>query len=189
MLSPETNEMERRDATLSMEKANVLSLALMAVVILVAGLPYVGIWGLEALVVARDQATGLLLLLPLLIGGIVAHEGIHALGWKVLGGVSWEHIEFGVKKMTPYTHCTTTLPLTAYRWGTALPGLILGVLPLVAALLWGSAQLLIWGVIFTSAASGDAMVLWLLRDAPSGALVHDHPSEAGCQILVPAANS
>ena len=185
----ETDNMEQRDATLSMERANALSLALMAVVILAAGIPYVGIWGLEALVAALDQVTGWLLLLPLLIGGIVAHEGIHALGWKFLGGVSWEHIEFGVKKLTPYTHCTTTLPLTAYRWGTALPGLILGVLPLGAALLWGSGPLLLWGVVFTSAASGDAMVLWLLRDAPSGALVRDHPSEVGCQILIPAANS
>ncbi len=186
MPSPETNDMERRDATLSMEKANVLSLALMAVVILVAGLPYVGIWGLEALMTALDQATGWLLLLPLLIGGIVAHEGIHALSWKILGGVSWEHIEFGVKKMTPYTHCATTLPLAAYRWGTALPGLILGVIPLVAAMLWGWGPLLLWGIVFTSAASGDAMVLWLLRDAPSGALVRDHPSEVGCEILIPA---
>ncbi|NBD36499.1 MAG: hypothetical protein GVY30_10960 [Chloroflexi bacterium] len=186
MPSPETNDMERRDATLSMEKANVLSLVLMAVVIFVAGLPYVGIWGLEALVTALDQTTGLLLFLPLLIVGIIIHEGIHALSWKVLGGVSWEHIKFGVKKMTPYTHCTTTLPLMAYRWGTALPGLILGVLPLIAGLLWGSGQLFIWGIVFTSAASGDAMVLWLLRDAPSGALVRDHPSEVGCQLLIPA---
>ena len=86
MPSSAKDEMERRDATLSMEKANVLSLALMAVVILGAGIPYVGIWGLEALVAALDQATGWLLLLPLLIGGIVAHEGIHALGWKFWAG-------------------------------------------------------------------------------------------------------
>jgi hypothetical protein len=178
--------MKRRNATLSMGKANALSLVLMAVVILVVGLPYVGIWGLEALVTALDQMTDWVLFLPLLIGGIVAHEGIHALSWKVLGGASWEHIEFGVKKLTPYTHCTTTLPLSAYRWGTALPGLVLGVLPLVVGLLWGWGQLFIWGIVFTSAASGDAMVLWLLREAPSRAQVRDHPSEVGCQLLIPA---
>ncbi len=72
----ETDNMEWRDATLSMERANALSLALMAVVILAAGIPYVGIWGLEALVAALDQVTGWLLLLPLLIGGIVAHDSL-----------------------------------------------------------------------------------------------------------------
>jgi len=37
--------------------------------------------------------------------------------------------------------------------------------------------------VFTVAAGGDAMILWSLRKEDRGALVLDHPSNAGCSIV------
>jgi hypothetical protein len=38
-------------------------------------------------------------------------------------------------------------------------------------------------LIFTLAAGGDALILWLLRGVPAGRLVRDHPSKPGCLVL------
>lgn len=60
-----------------------------------------------------------------------------------------------------------------------MPCLVLGVVPTVAAFFTGRVMLLIYGVIFISAAAGDLMVMWRLRKEKSNVMVQDHPSEAG----------
>jgi hypothetical protein len=37
----------------------------------------------------------------------------------------------------------------------------------------------------TYAASGDMMILFLIRDVKPPAQVEDHPTDAGCYVLVP----
>jgi len=39
-------------------------------------------------------------------------------------------------------------------------------------------------MMMTAAAGGDMMILWLLRKDKSPVLVEDHPSEAGCYVLI-----
>lgn len=181
---PNQNPPETRAATLTLAQANRMSVGLTIAVILLATLPYRLLWGNASLDVAAKQMLHWRSLF-ILIGGILLHEGLHALGWKVFGRLPWAHLHFGVKMLTPYTHCSAPLPLAAYRWGTALPGLLLGVLPLLAGLLLGEGRLLLWGTVFTAAAAGDGMVLWLVRAAPPHALVLDHPSAVGCQLILP----
>ena len=43
-------------------------------------------------------------------------------------------------------------------------------------------MLLILGVLFISAASGDFMVVWILRKESLNSFVQDHTSEPGCFI-------
>lgn len=81
------------------------------------------------------------------------------------------------------------MPIKPYRLGTLLPGLVLGILPLLAAYLLANGALLWFGFIFTLAAGGDFLILWLLRADADPWLVEDHPSLAGCTLIAPSALS
>lgn len=174
-----------RDATVSLVTANVVAIPLMLVVGLVFLAVYGWIWGWAALGLALERSLGAWRFWVAAVVGIVVHEGLHALGWVLTGGLSWREISFGVKDFTPYAHAERPMRLSSYRVGAALPGVLLGLLPWLLSLLLGSGVLMVWGAFFTVTAAGDALILWLIRRAPSDALIRDHPSRAGCEVLVP----
>ena len=63
-----------------------------------------------------------------------------------------------------------------------MPGLLLGVVPIVVSFFVGSLFWLLIGILFTSAAAGDFLMIWVLREEHPETLVQDHPSELGCFI-------
>jgi hypothetical protein len=71
----------------------------------------------------------------------------------------------------------------AYRTAVLLPGIILGVLPAIVGLLIGSFWLTLFGAIMVMAAGGDLAVLLAVRDVPATAIVRDHPTKPGCEVL------
>ena len=188
-MEPEHDErypgMVRTDATLSLAMTSVVSLPLTLAILAVFLVPYVLIWGAPTISGAAGAALQVWGFVLLFILGIVAHEGLHAVGWAVFGRIPWRHIEFGIKSLTPYTHCSVPISVMAYRLGAALPGFALGVMPAGIGLLLGSGWLVLWGAVFAAAASGDFIILWLIRRTPNEALVLDHPDRAGCVILTP----
>lgn len=172
------------ERTMTLTAANVAALWLTPVLALIAVIPFLLVHhgdGLASSFSALfDQP---MMIFALAIGlplAIIVHEGLHALGWGAVAG--FQNIKFGFKEMTPYTHCTVPMPAWAYRIGAALPGLVLGVLPSLAAAMTGSAALLIFGVLMLIGAAGDAMILWMLRDLKGSTRVQDHPSKVGCLI-------
>ena len=64
-------------------------------------------------------------------------------------------------------------------------GLLLGILPYLFSLLLADGNLFWFGLFHTSAAGGDWLILWLLRNIRAGSLVEDHPTHAGCYVLEP----
>jgi hypothetical protein len=84
--------------------------------------------------------------------------------------------------LTPYAHLKRPIEAWQYRIGCWMPGLIVGLLPLLYGLATGQSGWFWYGVLFTWGAAGDAMVLWLIRDVPGHAIVEDHPARAGCYI-------
>ena len=93
-----------------------------------------------------------------LLVGTLLHEAIHATAFLRIGGASRPSVGMGVhwKMLTPYAWCEEPIAAEAYRWVALLPGLILGVVPFLAALAMSSAWLAAWGIFFTLAASGDS---------------------------------
>ncbi|MCE5178256.1 MAG: DUF3267 domain-containing protein [Porphyromonadaceae bacterium] len=85
-------------------------------------------------------------------------------------------------RILSYCHCTEPLKLRHYVVGALMPAFILGLIPTVVSLFNGNLMFLILGVFFISAASGDFMVVWILRKESPDNFVQDHPSEAGCYI-------
>jgi len=88
-----------------------------------------------------------------------------------------------IKSLSPYAHCKKPLSATAYRISAFLPGLLLGIFPGIISLISGNSYIFILAMIFTVAAGGDFLLIWMLRKIPAGCKVQDHPEKAGCIIL------
>lgn len=181
----EKDERTEVDLTTSFLAANVYGTLLGLLPGLALFFLYLGVRGGPSFTVSFTGFSFLLVLVVLIVG-IVIHELLHAMGWMVFAGAPRSTIEIGVKwrLLTPYAHGRQPMPVTGYRWGTFLPGLVMGLLPSLLAIAVGSFPLIALGVFFTVAAGGDFLVLWLLRSVPVGALVEDHPSRVGCIVYL-----
>jgi hypothetical protein len=174
----------KEDLSISMLKANIYSLlfGFAPAAVLVAA--YIVIWGLANFAQGFSALfDNLLWLLLIFIFGIVIHELLHGITWVVLGRKPFSAIKFGVTSLTPYAHLKEPVEVNVYRWGTFMPGLVLGFLPAVWGMLTGNGFALLIGALFIVLASGDLLILWLIRKVPAGRLVEDHPSRAGCYVL------
>ncbi|CAN5796212.1 hypothetical protein BH18ACI5_BH18ACI5_12500 [soil metagenome] len=83
----------------------------------------------------------------------------------------------------PYAHPRRPIPACCYAVGAAVPGVVLGIAPAIAGLVSGSGTLSSFGAMGLAAAGGDMMVIYTLRGLPSHALVQDHPSRVGCEVV------
>jgi hypothetical protein len=180
----ETINLNKKDLSISLAAANLYSIPLIIIPFFVFAFPYYLIWGKEDLIRGFNDFTKLITFIIAFVIGIILHELIHGLGWIYFGGQKWDKIQFGfkLKTLTPFAHCKEPVTARAYRYGTAAPGIILGIIPSLIGIITANSWLLWFGIIFTVAAGGDFLVLWLLRRIKSGVLVEDHPSRAGCYI-------
>lgn len=184
----EPPEDTRRDLSISMARANLYGLLLLIPAGALLALPYLALWSGAAFGDAwQAAADNLLPALGLFALGIVAHEAIHGLSWTIFGHKPRRAIRYGfkLKTLTPYAHCTEPMDARAYRLGAAMPGLLLGVGPWLAGLATGYGPTFLFGLLFTLAALGDGMILWMLRHVAPDAQVIDHPTRAGCYVIEP----
>ncbi len=177
-----------KDLSVSMIRANLYSLffTLPAVTVFLGG--YLFLWGKGGIISARQvMFHHLWISLLVLVGGIVLHELFHALTWMYLTKKPIKTITFGInlKALSPYAHSNQAMSIRAYRWGAAVPGLLLGIIPSLAGWISGNGGIMAFGLLFTAAAGGDAMVLWMIRKENPETLVLDHAVNAGCLILRP----
>jgi hypothetical protein len=171
-----------------MVKANVYSLIFALPVFIILTTGYVLLWGMDRLFRIRLLIHQYpLQSIAILIGGIILHELIHGMAWTFFGKKFFRDIKFGMslKTLTPYAHCRKPLEVSAYRMGALMPGFILGIIPALGGLLSGEGGLMGFGMLFTMAAGGDALIIWLIRHEHPADLALDHPSSAGCYIVEP----
>jgi hypothetical protein len=119
------------------------------------------------------------------IVSIPIHELIHAIGFRFFGNIPWSKIKFGfaVKLLAPYAHPTLPINKIAYAWAGALPGLVLGVIPLITGLIIRSMLLSFLGMIAMGMAGGDAFTLWKLRFAPKDSYILENQEQDGFTII------
>jgi Putative zincin peptidase len=187
MQDVDTTQSTKIARTLSMMQANIYAAVLMVPIFLLPSLLFAFIWGGRRLINGIEilyqnplfLITGFVLL-------IVLHELIHGLSWQWLSGSKWEDVKYGFqwKTLTPYAHLKKPIDIRPYRWGAAMPGILTGLLPLLVGLIWGNGVIFVIGLMMTAAAGGDMMILWLLRKDKHPTLVEDHPSAAGCYVLI-----
>ncbi len=175
----------RVELTVSIVKANVFAVVLL-IPLLIVGL------GLFFLL-NYSMSGGLgrmnpILFLVLLFALIVVHELIHGLSWSLFAEHHWKDIEFGFMKqyLTPYCTCGVPLGKGEYIFGALMPLILLGILPMIAGILWGSFGLLLLGIIMADSAAGDILIVWKILRYRSDAetIVYiDHPTQAGGVIF------
>lgn len=124
------------------------------------------------------------LILALLLG-ILVHEGLHAITWVILLAKGYKSIKFGfnIHSFSPYTHCNIPMKVWQYRLGGLMPGLLMGVIPVIISFVLQSTLINFIGFLFLWAASGDFISLYMLRQLESHILVLDHPNEMGYIIV------
>lgn len=117
--------------------------------------------------------------------GIVAHELLHGITFALLAQRPLSAVEFGFQRttFTPYARAREAMPARVYRAMILAPGLVLGLLPALAGIVTGSPAVLLFGAMFTLAAGGDFLILWLIRGVDGNTLVKDHPRNVGCFVL------
>lgn len=173
--------MNKRDLSVSMARANG--------VVLVVGIPVVVaqfvLFGMVHPDVDQSLTWNVIVFLIVLVAGVIAHELIHGITWAVAGRKPWSSIKFGFQTatLTPYCHLTEPIEVNAYRIGAFMPGFILGILSFALSLITGDPNLFWFSLVHTSAAGGDWLVLWLIRNVKAGSLVEDHPTQAGCYVI------
>lgn len=179
-------ETNKKDLSISIQQANLYSLGLaIPIIALELGVYLLG-WGFDKFKAGWDNVSaGIIYFLIAFVAGIIGHEIIHGFSWAYFGKKPLRAIHYGIqwKTCTPYAHCIEPLEVNAYRIGACLPGILLGVVPALIGIIGGSGELLLWGLIFTLAAGGDMLVVWLIRHVPAGQLIEDHPNRAGCYVI------
>ena len=170
------------DLSVPLDKLPRWVIWLSLILTIVSLIPHVLVYGIDHLF---NNMFGLGLF-PLVLLGIVLHELAHAVGWKFASGLPWSDFTFGImwRAAAPYCHAKKPMLVRPYQIGAVLPLILTGILPLIIALILGDATLSLASAFLISAAVGDIYVLRSVQDMPVDALVLDHPSQAGCIILL-----
>jgi len=183
MENEEKYKKERK--TINLYWANIFAILLILPIILIFGIPYYLIWGIQFDDFSLRQIFGSAwIILLILFLGMIAHEFIHGIVWARFAKNGFKSIKFGIlwKMITPYCHCKEPLKSKEYRLGAIMPAIILGFIPAILAIIIGNTALLIFGIFFTLTAGGDFLIIYVLRNEKTDTLVEDHPSEAGCYV-------
>src|SRR5688572_6488955 len=171
----------KRDLSISMARANVLVLFMSIPVAIVQFILFIVVHSAEKLEPTWNPVD---LVLAVLLG-VVVHEWIHGITWVIFGRKPFSAIKFGFqwKTITPYAHLKEPVKVNAYRMGGFMPGFLLGLFPYILSILLGDSNLFWFSLIHTTAAGGDWLILWLLRNVKPGTQVEDHPTNAGCYVI------
>jgi hypothetical protein len=81
--------------------------------------------------------------------------------------------------LTPYCHCKEPLKVKHYKIEGAMPLIVMGIIPSIIGLIIGNGGILSFGIIFTLAAGGDIIALYMLRKLDNNIYVSDHPKKMG----------
>lgn len=176
-------------AALSPTEAQMRGIVMLFPIALLSLGPHFSLWGLPEVPFPTDLGPALLFVGALAIGTVL-HEGLHGVGYA-WGEASWNDVQMGMNwtALTPFARCEVPLRAESYRIAVALPGLVLGVIPLGIGLSTGYWLATFYGFLMLVAAAGDILMLWILRVVPVGTWVQDHPWKVGYVIVAGASAS
>ena len=109
---------------------------------------------------------------------VVIHELLHGIGWAISSGRGWSVVRFNISALMPSCACKAVLTRGQYLVGVLLPFLVLGTGSAVFLFLYpGTVSVLTMAVNFVAAGADLLIALRAARER--GALIADHPTEAG----------
>ncbi len=177
---------EENDLSIPLWKANIYSLPIVIISLLLTVYPYSFLWGTTSIYSEFTSTSNFLLLILIFVIGLVLHELIHAISWVAFAKIPFSKIKFGfnVRSLSSYAHCGEVVTAKVYRNALLTPGIILGFIPIIISFISGSVWSFVTGLLFTVTACGDFLIFWLIRKVKNDQLVADHPERAGCKVIV-----
>jgi hypothetical protein len=141
----------KRDLSISMARANMIMLFVSIPLFIVQFMIFFLSERVEDIAFSFNPP----LLLIAIILGVATHEIIHGLSWMATAHKPLSAIEFHFQwnTLTPYAHLKEPIEVSAYRIGTFMPGLILGIFPYVLSLVFNDGNLFWFGLAGSLAAS------------------------------------
>jgi hypothetical protein len=185
-MSSEKTAFEKEiDLSIPLWKANIYSLPIVVILLIITVLPFYFLWGIDQIFSEFRSNSNLLLLLLVFLIGLVLHELFHAFSWVAFAKIPFSKIKFGfnVRSLSPYAHCGEAVTAKVYRIALLTPAIILGIIPAFISFITGSVWFFVTGLLFTVTACGDFLIFWLIRKVKNEQLVADHPERAGCKVV------
>lgn len=176
--------MKKIDYSLSLKRIYTKAVPFTLLILAVGTLFYELVWH-NLLSAIPSLWLRLYVFLPIILGLTVLHEITHIFGFWWLGKAGRQDWQIGIRSATPYAHCSAPMTLRAYKAAVVLPGLLLGILPLLLAFIFGWPIVFVYSIIMTTADLGDFFILLNLGGLPSHSLVADHASKPGCWLIIP----
>lgn len=170
-----------KDLTIGLVQVNGMALVLGLLLILPFEIAYFRQHPTLSIQIELRTATEFLVLFFVLI---FAHELLHGIAWAAFAPSHWRAVSFGfiVQYLTPYCTCGEALKKWQYVFGALLPTILLGIVPIIAAVSCGSLFLFLIGAAMILGGGGDlAIVLKLImhHSAAESTVYIDHPYQAG----------
>ena len=144
---------------------------------------YARIWGRAPVAALFADAGAIVTLIIAYVLSIPAHEALHVFGFRRLGKAPPGSTRIRWAGLSAFTHCAVPVRAGAYRAAVALPGVVLGVIPLAVGFATGLALPALYGALLTGSAIGDIRVLLALRRVPANATVLFAAEHAGYEIV------
>ena len=146
-------------------------------------LAYLRVWGRPPLAARFADPISASALVAAYFISIPLHEALHVFGFRRLGGAPPGSTRVRWVGLSAFTHCSVPVRAGAYRAAVALPGALLGVVPVSVGFMTGSAGLTLYGALLTASAVGDLRVLLALRHVPASVTVEFVSEEHGYRIV------
>ena len=168
-----------RDLTINIKKANIFAILLLIPLFIIG----YGAYYLVNRTIGFGGFNMWFFFVGYLVLGVV-HELIHGLFWSLFTPHRFKDIEFGIMRPSYNPYCTCLVPLkkTQYLIGTAMPLVLLGILPMLIGIAVQNTNVLFLGIVMTDGAAGDILIIHRLLSYKSSAgeiTYMDHPTEAG----------
>lgn len=174
--------MKKGSCTIPPARATRWSFIVFGISALVFGTAFVLLWGFaQAKDAVVEFLTNYVWLAVTLPGGMLLHEVIHAVFFGTFSRNGFRSVSFGInwQHLAPYVNCSEALTVRQYAIATIMPGIALGLIPSLYAVVSGAGWFLVFGIFFTAGSAGDFLSFTDLLTLPQSASVTDHPDEAG----------
>jgi hypothetical protein len=177
-------KMTENKKTISMAKATILGSLLGVLLVGILALPFYLVYGIESF----EKLTLFFkfrIFVPSVVLGIIVHEFIHGLTWSIAAKIPVTNIKYGfqLKTLTPFAHCKVPINIIAYRIGTLMPFILMGLAPYLYSILTENQIVLGFSLFFSFSAIGDLIILWITRNISADKDVQDHPTEGGVIVV------
>ena len=181
----------KEEFELNANKARLILFANLIVSVILFGLPFYFLWRdnipfFHGTIEWSKRLIGMGIGLIITVIGIIVHELIHGFFGAIFNKNGFKSIKFGILPKRGMAYCanTETLIKNKYIVGLVMPGILLGIIPSVLSLFIGNFYLLIFGIVFTIAASGDIILLAKICKYDNDCWIEDKIANNEVKILI-----